>query len=135
MQHVYVPRFDGGLAGVQVGHPPPAFHYVSPAPFAIPSTPLTTAACTTAIVPKTFYLNGYTYYASLRCGLILIFHILCGVHLDQAVHCSSMGSLSDLSLRRATISFHVHCKPHVMSTERLLTSSIAACRWYHGPPA
>ncbi|WZH42762.1 uncharacterized protein QYS62_003758 [Fusarium acuminatum] len=51
MQHVYVPRFDGGLAGVQVGHPPPAFHYVSPAPFAIPSTPLTTAACTTAIQP------------------------------------------------------------------------------------
>ncbi|KAM0222343.1 hypothetical protein ACHAPA_002557 [Fusarium lateritium] len=48
MQHVYVPRFDGGLAGVQVGHPPLAFHYVSPAPFAIPSTPLITAACTTA---------------------------------------------------------------------------------------
>ncbi|KIL95310.1 hypothetical protein FAVG1_00046 [Fusarium avenaceum] len=80
MQHVYVPRFDGGLTGgltgVQVGHPPPSFHYVSSAPFAFPSTPLTTVACTTAVVPKTFYLNGYTYYASLNCDLILIFHVL-----------------------------------------------------------
>ncbi|KAM5345362.1 hypothetical protein ACJ41O_011224 [Fusarium nematophilum] len=39
--HVYVPRFDGGLAGVQVGLSPPApsFQFVS--------APLTTAACTT----------------------------------------------------------------------------------------
>jgi hypothetical protein len=135
MQHVYVPRFDGGIAGVQVGHPPPAFHYVSPTPFAIPSTPLTTTACTTAVVPKTFYLNGYTYYASLRCCLILIFHLLRGVHLDQVVHCSSAASSSNLSLRRATLSFHVHCKTHIMPEEQLLTISIAACRWYHGSPA
>ncbi|KAM0562479.1 hypothetical protein ACHAPJ_002169 [Fusarium lateritium] len=56
MQHVYVPRFDGGLAGVQVGHPAP-LHYVSAAPFASPPAPLTTAACTTVVLPKTFYLN------------------------------------------------------------------------------
>ncbi|KAF4468615.1 hypothetical protein FALBO_4493 [Fusarium albosuccineum] len=38
--HVYVPRFDGGLAGVQVGLPP--VHFVS--------APLPTAACTTVPV-------------------------------------------------------------------------------------
>lgn len=52
MPHVYVPRFDGGCdAGFQVGYPP--MQFVSAAP-----------ACTTVLVPKTFYVNGYTYYAS-----------------------------------------------------------------------
>lgn len=52
--HVYVPRFDGGLVpGFQVGHPP----------VQLISTPTCTAT-TTVVMPKTFYLNGYTYYAS-----------------------------------------------------------------------
>ncbi len=52
MPHVYVPRFDGGYdAGVQVGHSPVQFFPAAP-------------ACTTVLVPKTFYVNGYTYYAS-----------------------------------------------------------------------
>ncbi|KAJ4224878.1 hypothetical protein NW759_005583 [Fusarium solani] len=69
MQHVYVPRFDGGLAGVQVGLPAPASVLASvpvpvPAHFVSAPAPITTAACTTVVLPKTFYLNGYTYYAS-----------------------------------------------------------------------
>lgn len=57
--HVYVPRFDGGLIpGVQVG--PPIVSFVS--------TPTYPAACTTVVLPKTFYLNGYTYYASVVAG-------------------------------------------------------------------
>ena len=52
MPHVYVPRFDGGCAsGVQVGHPHVQF---------VPAAP----TCTTVFVPKTFYVNSYTYYAS-----------------------------------------------------------------------
>ncbi|KAJ4264931.1 hypothetical protein NW762_005174 [Fusarium torreyae] len=74
MQHVYVPRFDGGLAGVQVGHPT-SLHYVSATPFASPPAPLTTAACTTVVLPKTFYLNGYTYYASLLCCFVFMFRL------------------------------------------------------------
>ncbi|RGP80956.1 hypothetical protein FLONG3_882 [Fusarium longipes] len=65
MQHVYVPRHDGGLAGLQVGAPA-SFNYISAAPFAISPTPLATpsSSYTTVVMPKTFYLNGYTYYAS-----------------------------------------------------------------------
>ncbi|OBS20856.1 hypothetical protein FPOA_07196 [Fusarium poae] len=60
MQHVYVPRHDGGLAGLQVGAPA-SFNYVSAAPIAI--TP--PSSYTTVVVPKTYYLNGYTYYPAL----------------------------------------------------------------------
>jgi hypothetical protein len=77
MQHVYVPRFDNGLAGVPVGAYagvqvcPPSFSYIAPvaptAPLLSPVPTTTPAACTTVVVPKTFYLNGYTYYASYLC--------------------------------------------------------------------
>lgn len=52
MPHVYVPRFDGSYmpAAVQVGLP--SVQFVS-AP----------ASCS-VVMPKTFYYNGYTYYAS-----------------------------------------------------------------------
>ncbi|QPC78915.1 hypothetical protein HYE68_009667 [Fusarium pseudograminearum] len=66
MQHVYVPRHDGGLAGFQVGAPA-SFNYVSAAPFAI--APSSSSSYTTVVVPKTYYLNGYTYYASSRSWL------------------------------------------------------------------
>lgn len=80
MQHVYVPRFDGGLAGVQVGLPAPAPALASvPVPLPVPAhfvsapAPFTTAPGTTTVVlPKTFYLNGYTYYASSLLALPLI---------------------------------------------------------------
>lgn len=72
MQHVYVPRFDNGLAGVPVGAyagvqvcPPSSFSFVAPSAPLLSPVPMTTPACTTVVVPKTFYLNGYTYYASL----------------------------------------------------------------------
>ncbi|KAH7159911.1 hypothetical protein B0J13DRAFT_616707 [Dactylonectria estremocensis] len=53
--HIYVPRHDGGLfPGVHVRYPSVQFV----------SAPAYTAACTTVILPKTFYLNGYTCYAS-----------------------------------------------------------------------
>ncbi|KAL6912949.1 hypothetical protein FSST1_010709 [Fusarium sambucinum] len=71
MQHVYVPRHDGGLAGLQVGAPA-SFNYVSAAPFAI--TP--SSSYTTVVVPKTYYLNGYTYYASLLCWFTFLFCLL-----------------------------------------------------------
>ncbi|KAJ4324168.1 hypothetical protein N0V84_004001 [Fusarium piperis] len=83
MQHVYVPRFDGGLAGVQVGLPAPAPALASvpvPAHFVSAPAPLTTAACTTTVVlPKTFYLNGYTYYAS---GLLALTLISCSTWIE-----------------------------------------------------
>ncbi|KAH7143908.1 hypothetical protein EDB81DRAFT_935355 [Dactylonectria macrodidyma] len=54
--HVYVPRHDGGLfPGVHVRYP--SVQFVS-----APVYPI--AACTTVILPKTFYLNGYTSYAT-----------------------------------------------------------------------
>ncbi|RKK15341.1 hypothetical protein BFJ68_g156 [Fusarium oxysporum] len=68
MQHVYVPRFDNGLAGVPVGGYAgvqvcaPSFSYVAPTAPLLSPVPMTTPACTTVVVPKTFYLNGYTYY-------------------------------------------------------------------------
>lgn len=54
MPHVYVPRFDGSYvpAAVQVG--------LSPVQFV--SAPA--AYSTTVVMPKTYYYNGYTYYAS-----------------------------------------------------------------------
>ncbi|WAO92808.1 Hypothetical protein NCS54_01032900 [Fusarium falciforme] len=92
MQHVYVPRFDGGLAGVQVGLPAPASALASvpvpvPAHFVSAPAPITTtAACTTVVLPKTFYLNGYTYYAS---GLVESSpHFL--LYLDRVVHRASL---------------------------------------------
>lgn len=52
MPHVYVPRFDAGgfIPGVQVGIP--SVQFVQAPTF------------TTIIMPKTFFLNGYTFYAS-----------------------------------------------------------------------
>ncbi|GKU03276.1 hypothetical protein FLAG1_05712 [Fusarium langsethiae] len=73
MQHVYVPRHDGGLAGLQVGAPA-SFNYVSAAPIAI--TP--SSSYTTVVVPNTRYLNGYTYYASLLCWFTVLFCLSCG---------------------------------------------------------
>ncbi|KAF4453098.1 hypothetical protein F53441_4158 [Fusarium austroafricanum] len=78
MQHVYVPRFDGGLAGVQVGAPATFSYVPSSVPFAVPSAPVTTTACTTVLLPKTFYLNGYTYYASLLRYFAFILRLLFG---------------------------------------------------------
>jgi hypothetical protein len=107
MQHVYVPRHDGGLAGLQVGAPA-SFNFVSAAPFAISPTPLTassTSSYTTVVVPKTFYLNGYTYYASLLCWFTFLFCLSCGLHLDQVVQWSSPASSSG-ALWFPFISFH-----------------------------
>lgn len=72
MTHVYMPRFDGGLVaagvqvpGVQVGAPfslpVPSLQFVS-----APPTPsfVAPAAATTLVMPKTYYLNPYSYYAS-----------------------------------------------------------------------
>ncbi|KAK1238705.1 hypothetical protein MKX07_004281 [Trichoderma sp. CBMAI-0711] len=62
--HVYVPRFDGSLmpAAVQVGLP--SVQFVSrPATAAPVST-----ATYTVVMPKTYYYNGYTYYASSVSG-------------------------------------------------------------------
>lgn len=57
--HVYVPRFDGApVYGAQVGYP--FVHYVSDSA----SAPVHVPGTFTVIMPKTFYLNGYTYYAS-----------------------------------------------------------------------
>lgn len=86
--HVYVPRFDGGLAGVQVGAPTPSFHFVSPPP--PPPAHFAPTACTTVVLPKTFYLNGYTYYASgiFSLALLLFLFLLlfpCQVALDRVV--------------------------------------------------
>lgn len=55
--HVYVPRFDGACAsGPQVG--PPFLQFVhAPADYCPPSF--------TVLVPKTFYSDGFQYYASL----------------------------------------------------------------------
>ncbi|GAO14166.1 hypothetical protein UVI_02037510 [Ustilaginoidea virens] len=72
--HVYVPRFDGvPVAGLHVGLPPPCSSYALfashpatavynlplPTYYATP-TPLTT----TVVTPKTFHVNGHTYYAT-----------------------------------------------------------------------
>ncbi|KAF4980885.1 hypothetical protein FZEAL_3207 [Fusarium zealandicum] len=54
--HVYMPRYDGGFVGVQVG-PPPSAHFVS--------APLATAACTTVqpaysgMAPQPYAQGGY----------------------------------------------------------------------------
>lgn len=90
MQHVYVPRHDGGLAGLQVGSPA-SFNYVSAAPFTIAPATLTapSSSYNTVVVPKTFYLNGYTYYASLLCWFIFLFCLPSGTRLNQAVQCIS----------------------------------------------
>ncbi|KAL2680941.1 hypothetical protein Neosp_008544 [[Neocosmospora] mangrovei] len=91
MQHVYVPRFDGGLAGVQVGLPAPAPALTSvsvpaPAHFVSAPAPLATAACTTVVLPKTFYLNGYTYYASGLQPVVGAMAPQPGVHASYVVH-------------------------------------------------
>lgn len=71
MSHVYVPRFDGG--GLQVGVPysPMLIQQQQmqmapslPIQMAIPVVTGPTPTCTTILVPKTFYTNGYPYYAS-----------------------------------------------------------------------
>ncbi|KAL7812455.1 hypothetical protein V8C44DRAFT_364420 [Trichoderma aethiopicum] len=58
--HVYVPRFDGGYmpAAVQVGLP--SVQFVSRP---VTAAPMSTATYT-VVTPKTYYYNGYTYYAS-----------------------------------------------------------------------
>ncbi|RSL63684.1 hypothetical protein CEP53_004332 [Fusarium sp. AF-6] len=89
MQHVYVPRFDGGLAGVQVGLPAPAPVSVPvpvPAHFVSAPAPITTAACTTVVLPKTFYLNGYTYYASGLQPVVGAVAPQPGIHASYVVH-------------------------------------------------
>ncbi|PTB72861.1 hypothetical protein M440DRAFT_1340809 [Trichoderma longibrachiatum ATCC 18648] len=57
--HVYVPRFDGGYmpAAVQVGLP--SVQFVSRP---VTAAPMSTATYT-VVTPKTYYYNGYTYYA------------------------------------------------------------------------
>ncbi|CAM1503002.1 Fc.00g077780.m01.CDS01 [Cosmosporella sp. VM-42] len=71
--HVYVPRFDGGLMvpGVQVG--PPSVQFVSP------------PACATVVMPKTVYLNGYTYYASRLQILVVAVAVAVAVAIAVAV--------------------------------------------------
>ncbi|KAF5020092.1 hypothetical protein F66182_7888 [Fusarium sp. NRRL 66182] len=85
MQHVYMPRFDGGFAGVQVGYPTP-INYVSTAPVVAAPAPLTTAACTTVVLPKTFYLNGYTYYAMPQQPVVGAMAPQPGAHGSYVVH-------------------------------------------------
>ncbi|KAH6965327.1 hypothetical protein EDB82DRAFT_529053 [Fusarium venenatum] len=61
MQHVYVPRHDGGLAGLQVGAPA-SFNYVSAAPFAItPSSSYTTVVQPAfgTVAPQPSAYGGY----------------------------------------------------------------------------
>ncbi|KAL6871918.1 hypothetical protein J3F83DRAFT_760328 [Trichoderma novae-zelandiae] len=62
--HVYVPRFDGGFmpAAVQVGLPSVQFQVVS-APATATATP---TAAYTVVMPRTFYHNGYTFYATAQ---------------------------------------------------------------------
>ncbi|POR37890.1 Uncharacterized protein TPAR_01919 [Tolypocladium paradoxum] len=71
--HVYVPRFDAGGPAVQggpfqsaqVGLPVSPVQFVPVvAAVAGAEMPATTAATFTVLVPKTYYINGYTYYAS-----------------------------------------------------------------------
>ncbi|PNY25803.1 Uncharacterized protein TCAP_04264 [Tolypocladium capitatum] len=71
--HVYVPRFDAGgppvqgvpFHGAQVGLPVPPVHLVPVvAAVAAAEMPAATAAAFSVLVPKTHYLNGYTYHAS-----------------------------------------------------------------------
>lgn len=52
MSHVYIPRFDAACTAGS-----PVSSYPMPIQMVQPST------CT-VLVPKTFYVNGYTYYAS-----------------------------------------------------------------------
>ncbi|KAL6877952.1 hypothetical protein HDV57DRAFT_499591 [Trichoderma longibrachiatum] len=67
--HVYVPRFDGGYmpAAVQVGLP--SVQFVSRP---VTAAPMSTATYT-VVTPKTYYYNGYTYYASFtRVGPLFV---------------------------------------------------------------
>ncbi|KND92359.1 hypothetical protein TOPH_03097, partial [Tolypocladium ophioglossoides CBS 100239] len=73
MPHVYVPRFDAAgppahgvpFQSAQVGLPVSPVQFL-PVVAAVASAemPATTAAAFSVLVPKTCYLNGYTYYAS-----------------------------------------------------------------------
>lgn len=60
MNHVYIPRFDGGIAPQQA-HGPPGLHVRLPPVQFIPTNPPSTLA-NVIIPPKAFYLNGYVYY-------------------------------------------------------------------------
>lgn len=73
--HVYVPRFDGGfpaVPGTHVCHHPPrppaaaslSYHVpFSSVQFVAANAPACPATMT-VVTPKTFYINGFTYYAS-----------------------------------------------------------------------
>lgn len=131
MQHVYVPRHDGGFAGLQVGAPAP-FNYVSAAPFAFVPAPLaaSSASYTTVVVPKTFYLNGYTYYASLLCWFthLVISFVRSSPESSGSVpfHCIVMWRVVVSSL----FFFNSHRFHH-----QILTSLTAASCRYYGSPA
>lgn len=72
ISHIHVPRFDGGAHQVGASYPPMFFHPPQQlVHFQMPCFPAPAPTCTTVLVPKTFYVNDYPYYASRYCFLRL----------------------------------------------------------------
>ena len=99
MPHVYVPRFDAGgppFQGAQVGLPVSPVQFV-PVAAAVASLemPATTAAIVTVLMPKTFYLNGYTYHASAF--VLSCFQGVDVVIVFSLISCSSSQVVDDVA--------------------------------------